>query len=82
MEVRGLIDDLIGTTEAAEILGVTPGRVRTLVKENRFPGHRMVLGRLMIPRAEVLAWKAQARRVGRPKREERGNLGGCVMAAC
>jgi excisionase family DNA binding protein len=77
-----LIEDLIGTTEAAEILGLSTGRVRVLIKEGRFPGSRVVLGRMMVPRKEVEAFKMQERRPGRrPKTGESGSLGGCVMAA-
>lgn len=57
----------ITTSDAAEILGVTPARVRQFVLEGRLKGKK--LGRdLLLDESEVRAFASKPRKItGRPK---------------
>jgi excisionase family DNA binding protein len=59
--------DLITTSEAAEILGVTPARVRQFVLDGRLNGRKV--GRdLLLDESEVRTFAAKPRKItGRPK---------------
>lgn len=46
-------DKTLGTTDAADLLGVTRQRVHQMVQEGKLPG-RMVYGKIRIPRDAVI----------------------------
>ena len=59
--------DLVSTTEAAEMLGITRQRVTQLIRNNQLDG-MMVGGRWLVDRASVEARRATvSRRGGRPR---------------
>jgi excisionase family DNA binding protein len=60
------MDDLITTSEAADMIGCIPRRVRQLIAEGRLAGRRM--GRdWLVQRASVEAYRDSPRQPGRPK---------------
>jgi excisionase family DNA binding protein len=60
--------ELVGTTEAARILGVSPNRVRQLIAKDQLPAVRV--GRtFVIRKAELERYAAQPR--GRPRHPRR-----------
>lgn len=59
-----VVNQIVSTKEAAEILDVTEGRVRHFLKEKRF-GHK-VGGRYIIFRDEIKRFAEQDRPKGRP----------------
>jgi excisionase family DNA binding protein len=60
--------ELVGVTVAAEELGLSPNRVRQLIKMERLPAQR--IGReYAITRADLEAFKQLDRPVGRPRKE-------------
>jgi excisionase family DNA binding protein len=60
--------ELVGVTVAAEELGLSPNRVRQLIKMDRLPAQR--IGReYAITRADLEAFKQLDRPVGRPRKE-------------
>jgi excisionase family DNA binding protein len=61
------MDDLITTQEAAEVLGVTPRRVLTLIRSGRLPARTIGNSRLhLIARADLELVKVRPN--GRPKK--------------
>lgn len=57
---------IIGTKEAAEILGVKPVRVRQLIEDGRLPVEKEI-GRIkLLDRAAVVKFSRKPRRPGRP----------------
>jgi len=66
------MDDWLTTTEAADLAGVSPQRVRKLLDEGRFPGALLVgpavRGVWLVPRAEFQQWASGERKPGRPKK--------------
>jgi excisionase family DNA binding protein len=64
----GQPSDLIGTSEAAELLGVSPGRIRQLVQSGQLPAERV--GRtLVIRRRDLDLFASQP--PGRPRHARR-----------
>lgn len=59
---------MIGTKQAAEILGVSPRRVRALITEGRLPS--MVVAGTHLLRVEDLRLVA-GRKTGRPKKNKK-----------
>lgn len=52
------VPELVGVTEAAELIGVTPQRVRQMIDEGKLAAHRVGERSFALVRSEVLA-KAQ-----------------------
>jgi excisionase family DNA binding protein len=64
-----VMEDLVTTTEVAEVLGVSRRRVQALIKAGRLPARAYGTGRtsmLLIARADLEAFKVKP--VGRPKK--------------
>ena len=55
------------TTQAASRLGVSPRRVRAMIRQGHFPGAQLLGRDWLIPAAEVEA--ARVRKTGRPRKE-------------
>lgn len=55
--------DVLSVEDAASALGVSPGRVRTLIREGRLPASKFA-GRWMVLRSDLAL--VQHRRPGRP----------------
>lgn len=64
------IGDFLTTEEVAEKLGVTPARVRHLVKAGRLKKSDRVGHMLIFDKAEVERFRAIPRKPGRPKSEK------------
>lgn len=59
--------EYIGVSQAAAIIGVSPGRVRALVRTNRIKAEG-IEGRYLIHREEVNRFKSIPRLPGKPKK--------------
>lgn len=53
------VPDLVGTPEAAELLGVTQQRVRQMIAEGKLAAHRVGERSLALVRTEVIAYAAR-----------------------
>jgi len=68
MNARSSIGELVGVTIAARELGLSPARVRELIKLERLPAQQ--IGReYAITREDLEAFKLIERPVGRPPKE-------------
>jgi excisionase family DNA binding protein len=63
-----MYEDLITTKEAAKILGVTPSRVRQLLRQNLLGGHRLPAGLWLISNNDLAAYVETRRTAGRPRK--------------
>lgn len=69
--IRGMIDmatDFVGVTTAAQIVGVTPSRIRVLVRGNRIKAEE-IDGRYLIQREEIDRFKRIPRLPGKPRKK-------------
>ncbi len=64
-----MTDKLLTVADAAGELGVSPGRVRQLIREKRLPVERYGTRTVLI-RAENLALVRERKRTGRPPRSD------------
>ena len=62
------VDRILNTTEAGEILGLDPSRVRVLCEQGRIPSARKIRDAWAMLESQVRAFAAQERRPGRPPR--------------
>ena len=66
--------DIVGTNEAAQLLGLKPNRVVVLCREGKLPGAWLFDGRhWAIPRETIEARLALNLKAGRPKKEKKMN---------
>lgn len=59
--------NLVGVTEAAQIIGVTPSRVRQLLRAGELKGEKLGPRAWAITRKEVERAKADVPTLGRPR---------------
>lgn len=67
MIATAIPDGLIGTKEAAEILGITPARVRALQRTYGFG--QLVAGRYLFDRCQLIEFSKIRNRTGGPPRK-------------
>ena len=65
-----MANKILGVNDMADDLGVSPNRVRQLIRENRIEGVELVSNTWVILREDFEKFKSIKRKSGRPKRQD------------
>jgi len=63
-----MYEGLMTTKEIAKILGVTPSRVRQLLRQELLNGHRLPAGLWLISQDDLHRYQEKRRTAGRPRK--------------
>jgi len=61
-------EELMTTKEVAKILGVTPSRIRQLLRQDLLNGHRLPAGLWLISQDDLAHYQEKRRTAGRPRK--------------